>query len=895
MSGTRFLYNGNVIDYTDGYVEPPPPASRASRADAVRQRIERAGRQRTTIADNIREILPSLAYGAGMLTGDDERAAAWDAAVRDATGDATASVASLPGMDTEYSPVAVAMNAVPFSDDLLGIATAISEDVPMSDTMGAFERARHRATVENPGSALVGGLAQGVMLGASPLPFLGAATGSTRAAQIANQLAPAALLGMGLGAAGGYLETPEDASTEERIRNTAVGGVTGGGVGLGAAGLGAAGQAVRTVASARPLLAGLGRIAGAGLTGAGYGVASAPDASSAPIHDPRAIALDALRSGGYGLGAGLALGTGAEALGTIPRLIQSGQRYLQGALGDVPAPTGTPGAVPGIDDIDEARVLLGDDAPAPATPSLAGIDTPIATLDEQLRAARAGTTPESATDAMTLLGLRQDPTTTRLHSIGISGPEAQARVGATFGGPQGFVEAARQFDLLPEHGVYDPTAMHREFERVRDLSARQLAVRRQPVRESGATFSGSTIADELEAAAARHEAVTGPRGLARAQALRSLANEYRYGRGFDTGTAAAGVEPPAPRELTLNEIMADLDDWAEQNSRAWRNPGVRQPSEEVGLDVYGALSRARDALTRRELSPEDFADYQRALLGYRVGVTGAPHGVPPRQDAARYGDLRGWMGAMTAASGPFGVVAAPFGFAASRLLSRYQPSIMATLNEGALRPTGETIANVSRAVIESAANSGAPVRIPAAAASTLGNAASGNIDDIGRALGAIDEVIRAARQASPQAAQAIERAVQPLRQQQQWGAVLRTVTRLARSNPERWGAIAQRIEGAADLASRAAIINNAVASDQSLLRDLQSNVSTEIISGIEDAERGAMEAQRDELLREVGAAPMDAGQQPEQAPEPGSIEEAEMRAMEEQRRELLEMLGGGAP
>lgn len=891
MSGTRFIYNGNVIDYVEPEPTPsirdmqPPPMTRAER---MRRNMRAAAQEGFSVAEGIREFAPALAYGAGLLTGDPERAARWDESVRSVTRPTSEALGQLPGMTAEYSPIALATNAVPFSDELLGLAAAVDTGAPRSEMMRAADEMRHQASAAYPMSALAGGVAQGIGLAASPLPFLGRATGSTRAAQLANQLSPAASIGMGLGMLGGYLETPEDASVEQTIGNVATGGATGGALGAGAAGLGALGQGIRTAAtSAGPVMAGLGRIAGAGVTGAGYGVASTPDATSTPIYEPSQMALDAMRGGGYGLGAGLALGTLGEGLSVAPRLARSGQRYLQEAFGDVRPQTGQHGSV-GPLNVDEALAELGDLAPV-RDGQLPGIDAPMRTLDEQLAAARS--LQRQGPDLPFLLGLRQDPASARLQSIGISGPQAQARIGATFGGPRGFVEAAREFDLLPEHGVYDPTAMHTEFERLRDISGRQLRAYRQPIIESGATVSGDTIAARLEEAAARQEAITGPRALQRAAELRALANEYRFGRGFDPATAAADVPAPDPRQLSMSEILRDLEEWRGRNQRVWSTPGgPATPADEIGLDVYNAVREARDALTRGELTEQEFADYARSLRGYHVGVTGAPHGTPPRADAAQYGSLRGWLGAMTAASGPFGVAAAPAGFIGARLLSRYQPSMMATLNEGALRPTPETIQRVARSVIESASQGGAPVRIPQEAAITLANAADGNIGDIGRALSAIDEVIAASRQAAPGQAQALERAVQPLRQQQDWGVVMRTLANLARSNPGRWDGVIGAIESASTDIGRAAVLQHLVTSDPERTAELEraAQVEADSLMQLHDAyERRGLEEQAARLRSRVTGEPATQTE----AEEPMS--DVERQALEEQAQRLRSRLRGG--
>ncbi len=783
-----------------------------------------------------------------------------------------------------YSPLAMGMNAVPFSDEILGGASALLDDngLTYDEAQRAFSDTRNAQSANNPWSTRIGALGQ--MAITAPVPIAGEVSEFTMPG-VLRAAAPTAAVGTAGGLAAGFAGSRPG----HRLRDTLEGGLVGGATGT-VAGLGGAlGQGLR-LSAASPDVGNVGAFArrtGAGaVEGLGYAAAATPDMMPGRIYDTQS-ALDTFeRVAPYAAGMGAAIAPTAEAV-SIP--FRMARDIARRPVRDFEMP----GTV--RPEYDEALAdVVGsvpDDDLAAVIPERVDLSTSADRARADIARQRAG---GGVLENATRLGLRQDPYEARLQSLGLAGRDIE-RAAAPFGGPENLVNAARDIGLLRERSVYDPADELAAIARTRDEAGQAVQDYYRQLRESGATVQGGTIADEIEAIADRFGSIDDPRARAQATALRDQARMYRYG-----DEPVIEGQLPEERQISADQLLGNLRYRGRRNQEIWRTQEERQrPEQQAMLDVQRAEIGARNRLAEAELDPADYARYTDALQRYRVGrALAGPSGETPMIDRRQWGNMRAWMGAGPGAAAmrtvpgfdnPLGsAIGAAGGFVASRLGSRYQPSIMATINEmGGASTMPQVLQSSARALLESIRAGGAAATADnpsLAVVASIAERAPRSEAEIATGL----EALRTAARTSglPEAA----RAIQPAEAQAEWPALLRGIDRLARTAPERLGQFGDILSDASRRGTLPVVIQQLARTDPQALARIQYELAQEVAAARAGADRSddeqrAVDESNAELRRlvpELNAA------EPE-APQPGH--EDEQSAIDESNAELLRMLG----
>lgn len=745
--------------------------------------------------------------------------------------------------DLGYSPIAMGMNAVPFSDEILGLASSIGDDAPSYDeAQQAWSDARNAQSTNNPWSTRIGALGQ--MAITAPIPIAGSVAEFTLP-NVLRAAAPTAIGGTVAGAVGGAAT----ARPGERLEGALHGGLTGGTLGTIAGLGGAVGQGLRLSAAA-PEVGNAGtffRRAGAGASeGLGYSAAATADMMPGRISDYSDAADTFERVAPYGAAMGAGIAPLAEAAAVPFRAIR---RIAGQSAPEFTAPTGST--------YDE---VLGDISGAVPEGELPGLSAEydLAASADRTRARIASERGEGGLlENATRLGLRKDPTASRLQSIGLAGNEID-RAAASFGGPRNLLEAARRHGWLRELSTYDPGDELRVIAEGRDEAGRQIQQDYRRMREAGVSESGATIADDIDAIAEQMAAVRDPRAQARAAALRDQANMYRYGTdaplSADELQYMEGVESP---QVPADELFTTLRYRSDQNQQAWRTPGERlRPEQQAMLDVQRAEIRARRRMAERLFTPEEYARHQLVLDRYHTGraLAGAGEGVPGI-DQRQWGDFRGVMGAGLGAdamrtvpgfNNPLGsALGAAGGFVASRLGARYQPSIMATINESGFASMPQTLQGTARSVIESIRRGGASTTVPDAIARMAEHPPQSEAE-----IAAGLEALRSyAREAGPEA----QRVIQPAEAQAEWPALIRTVDRVARAAPERFGQIGDMLRSASERGTLPVVVQYLARTDPDTVARIRAEVDAEMATGTGDGEARAIDAHTERLRSRLRA------------------------------------------
>lgn len=796
-----------------------------------------------------------------------------------------------------YSPLALGMNAVPFSDEIMAYVASRGENAPTyEEAERAFNDARSTSSQSHPISAFAGGIGQAAIT--YGLPLSGAVSEFTLPG-VARAAAPTALGGAALGAAGGALTSRPG----HRIEDTLGGAATGLGAGAAAGTLGAVGQGLRLTAAA-PEVGAAGsfgrRVAGGAAEGLGYAAQQTPDMMTGRIGNP-GEALDTfgqIAPYAAGMGGGMgAAGAVLAAPGALWRTVRD--------VASEPRGVQMPGARP---EYDEALADVIGDIPDDALPGVLaseGRDVDLSSSAARARAISEGNGRGSWLERAARLGLTQDPYEARLQSLGLAGRDIE-RASASFGGPRQLVEAAREVGLLRQNSAYDPSTELAAVAATRDEAGRVVQDYYRRLRESGATVSGSSIGDDVGAIADRFERIDDPRAQSRAVALRNQEADFRYGRGVRPDDTLPGLDGPLAQELPARELSADellnnLRYRQQTNREIWNTPAERtRPEQQSMLDVQRAEIGARNRLAEGELDPSDYARLRDAQNRYRVGVALAgPSGSTPMIDRRQWGNLRAWMGVGPGAAAarsvpgldnPLGtVLGGAAGFIGSRLGARYQPSIMATINESGLQSLPATIQASARALRDSIQRGGVAAVDEATLSGLSALAERAPSDDAG--LSSALQTLRdaAARAGTPEAAQAI----QPAEAMHEWPSFLRGVERLARTSPERLGQFGDLLAASAERGTLAAVIYTMARRNPEAAARLEAEVSAGMDHGIHDVEQQGIDDQTEQLLRSLGHADPNAPDAGTQAPDPMS--DAEQRAIDQQNEELLRSLNRPTP
>lgn len=804
--------------------------------------------------------------------------------------------------DLGYSPIAMGTNAVPFSDEILGLASSIGSDAPSyEEAQRAWSDARSAQSAAYPLSAAIGSAGQLALT--APIPLVGEVN-ELSLPGIARAVAPTAAVGTGGGLAAGALTSRPG----HRVEDTLTGGAVGLGLGtLAGTGL-AAGQALRMYGSL-PTTS-MGRAAAARLLagpaeGLGYAAALTPDMMPNRFRDVD----DAYDTLSYAAPLGMAFGTGFGAAGEMRAALPRGRAMLSEQINAARDRLGNryPDVTTPAPEIDETLAQVSD---LPGI-SIDGIDdvvtprdtTPIVEVgDQAARNAMAQDENVSLIDRILQTGLTSDVNANRLQSIGMT-QQQMRRSAAPFGGEPGLVRSAQEFGVLRPGSVYDPST---EIARIRSILGetgnRVNQVYRQ-IGESGATVSGDVPAEYL-----REQARIAGRlvqGEERANVLEDLAERYRTGGRVDPATAWA--EPS--REYTMPELLEQLRGIPGTNNAGARGRArnaFEQPRGQVterqaaALDEYSALRHARDRLTESELrlsedDPGAFPQLQRDQRGFQTMT--ALNGQDPTvgMDARQWGQARAWAGALAGAragqdaAGIAGILpGAALGFTGARALSRMQPSIMATINETGFSSLPNTLANAASATLRSIeSGGGAAFADPAQAAAfraQIDGALSLARSDPEAAAAAFERAISGVRRTAPEAAPAIDRAAAPLLAQRQWPDALRRIEQIARTDPARLRALGDEFSQAYARGTLGALVYVMARHNPQAFARLQSEITQETESAMPVEIAAHQREIDDEFARNLADQfPIDSDEaaQPEATSEPSEEDADFMRQIEE--------------
>lgn len=547
-------------------------------------------------------------------------------------------------------------------------------DLEYRDVQRALDEATANASEESPWASRLGTVAGvGATLPLAELLVPAAPAGATGLARLAPLARPTAI-GAGLGGVGGAL----GAEPGQRLQGALEGAAMGGAFGALGGGMATLGRGVR---AAYPGV--MGTTLGGAAEGAGYGILAAPGTMREPITDQDA----ALRAGTQGATVGGVLG---GALGAASNLFTQPARYLSGAGGRVEAQTQP--LVPSAPIVDDtaAEFAAMDDVTGLADDSsfVAPIGGPSPReAAEAAMAARANRSPMRRLWDETVAA---DPATKRWHSMGVTQRRDLRGVERGFGSLEAGTQALNEAGLAMPGTRYATRTAREGARAANERATAMLEQIHQRVAASGQPMSRDAIADEIERVAESYvTGVQSPRTTDLIAALRSRADDFRYGTGMRPSTAteslideATGLPVeadvaalPNTPELTYPDLRRAMSQEAAANAPFLTGATLEPtPQQLASRDVYRALAGERNqAIERAGLMGE----YQPSNRVFRA--TQAVMRAPYEQMAPA--EFRAMIGGAASASGPADMLGRGLGWLRERAIGQYQDSALATLNE----------------------------------------------------------------------------------------------------------------------------------------------------------------------------------------------------------------------
>lgn len=652
MSRDTFSYRGSRIPYI--IEDEPDPMAIVRGAGDIATRATRAAR--TMDRPNADEVsMAEIGRDLGNMAGLDVDSLARAHPVAAATLD-----------QMRYSPSALGMAAIPFSDEIMGATeAALDPNVDYGDAARRMSEYRAQQESMNPGSAMLGYLGQGIVAG----PFMPGAP-------------PVGNMGV-----------------------------------------------MRAVVSAIPRLAAEGAVLG-GIQGLdrteGRPFAEAMQYNPGADFLPQAqrfgqqagqMARDTARDASIGAAMNVGIGSVVNAAGQgirnalRPNELAPAREAFDSAIGSHPS-------------IDEG--LIDDIAIRPENvviPEIAGEARAAAPAAEAARSAMGQNVSGLTVDDILGEGLRANPDLERLRAGGLLDRNQIRGAHNTFGVP-GLSERMDRYGILGQGETIGTPQVIARAGRVRDLAGQAIERVR---RSADDTFiDAETLTRRLQSIADEYRNTPDPdthaiadeierrigmiNGLGAGDAVVDPATNTVVDRlGSEIVDPATGVSEPL-NFLGFDELQSLVNAQRGRNASVYNGSisGNIPEARRAGLASYRALNETRDDLAREALGEAGLADYRLARDAYATGSTFAPSGRLPAQNLTSPTLSRRLMmgsGASTGATIGFGLggppgaaagsaVGAVVGYGVGSQIRNREHAILAAINapgRGSLSEVGSRV------------------------------------------------------------------------------------------------------------------------------------------------------------------------------------------------------------